>query len=113
MMTAILRVEREWQAIDSRKFGVGNISLANGTAYGKHKTHKSGLEVDIRPLRKDGLHVAVYWYNEEYDRTATARLIELFRVYTSVYKVLFNDPDIPFVHRFKDHDHHFHLELRT
>ena len=30
MMSVILRVAREWQAIDNRKFGVGDISLAGG-----------------------------------------------------------------------------------
>jgi murein endopeptidase len=59
MMTAILRVEREWQAIDKRKFGVGDISLAGGPAYKDHRTHMSGLEVDIRPLCRDGLQLPV------------------------------------------------------
>jgi hypothetical protein len=33
MMTGILRVGLEWQAIDKRRFGVGNISLPGGQAY--------------------------------------------------------------------------------
>ena len=113
MMMALLYVEREWQATDHRKFGIGNISLANGTAYGQHSTHKSGLEVDIRPLRKDGLPIPVYWYNKEYDQAATAKLIALFRAHACVRRVLFNDTGIPFVTPFKNHDHHFHLELRA
>ena len=59
MMTAILRVEREWQAIEKRRFGVGDISLAGGTRHQDHQTHKKGLEVDVRPLRKDGLETGV------------------------------------------------------
>lgn len=100
-------------AIDNRQFGIGNISLANGTAYGQHSTHKSGLEVDIRPLRKDGLQLPVYWYDRDYDQAATAKLIALFRAHASVRRVLFNDTHIPFVTPFKNHDHHFHLELRA
>ena len=64
MIMAILRVEREWQAIDSRKFGVGDISLAGGPEHKDHRTHRSGLEVDVRPLRKDGLHLPVKWSQE-------------------------------------------------
>lgn len=112
MMTAILRVEREWQAIDKRKFGVGNISLAEGVKYKGHATHRSGLEVDVRPLCKDGRQVAVHWYNEEYDQVGTGKLIDLFRTYSSVVLIYFNDNHIPFVTYQANHDHHFHVKLR-
>jgi len=113
MMTMLLFVEREWAAIDRRKFGVGNISLAGGEKYEKHATHRSGLEVDVRPLRKDGRNDKVFWYQHDlYDHDATARLIALFHAYPSVRTILFNDTSIPFVKPFKDHDHHFHVHLR-
>lgn len=113
MMTAILRVEREWQAIDNRKFGVGNISLAGGLPYAKHSTHRSGLEVDIRPLREDGAEVPVTWFQAAYDRDATAKLIELFRTFAPVVFVYFNDTKIPYVTHLADHDNHFHVKLRA
>lgn len=113
MMTAILRVEREWQAVDNRKFGVGNISLAGGIASKDHATHRSGLEVDVRPLRKDGLEIPVYWsQKKEYDKDATAKLIDMFRTFASVELIYFNGPDIPFVTPLADHDNHFHVLLR-
>lgn len=113
MMTLLLHVEREWALIDKRRFGVGNISLAGGAKYEKHNTHKLGLEVDVRPIRKDGRHDAVYWYqSEQYDQTATGRLIGLFHCFTGVRKILFNDTHAsPYVTPFKGHDHHFHVEL--
>lgn len=113
MMTAILRVEREWQAIDNRKFGVGNISLAEGVPYPKHSTHRSGLEVDIRPLRKDGAEVPVTWSQTGYDREATPKLIELFRTFAPVVLVYFNDIQIPYVTPLAEHDNHFHVKLRA
>lgn len=64
-------------------------------------------------MRKDGLKLPVCWYDKDYDRAATAKLIALFRAHASVRRVLFNDTDIPYVMPFKNHDHHFHLELRT
>lgn len=112
MMTAILRVEREWQALDNRKFGVGDISLAGGPANKDHKTHRTGLEVDVRPLRKDGLHFPVTWDQEEYDHDATLRLVELFRTFVPVELIYFNGPDIPFVIKKVKHDNHFHVKLR-
>jgi hypothetical protein len=52
MLSVIFWVEREWQAIDDRKFGIGNISVANGLKY-DHHTHMKGIEMNIRPVRKD------------------------------------------------------------
>lgn len=112
MMTTILRVAREWQAIDKRKFGVGDISLAAGVPHKDHSSHLSGLEVDVRPVRKDGLREPVTWRNKQYDRKATATLIELFRLYAPVVLVLFNDTGIPFVSTAIHHDDHFHVKLR-
>jgi penicillin-insensitive murein endopeptidase len=115
MMTVILFVEREWAAIDDRKFGIGNISLAGGSLNKDHATHINGLEVDVRPVRKDGLHIPVTWHQtEEYDREATGKLIGLFFSYPFVKKVLFNDIGVyPGVTAWDRHDNHFHVEIRA
>ncbi|AKU23993.1 penicillin-insensitive murein endopeptidase [Massilia sp. MB5] len=112
MMTAILRVGLEWQAIDKRRFGVGNISLPDGRKHADHKSHRDGLQVDIRPLRKDGNELPVTWMDSQYDQAATAKLIELFRAFAPVTHVFFNGHGIPFVEPLKHHDDHFHVELR-
>lgn len=112
MMTTILRVGLEWQAIDSRRFGVGDISLPGGRKHEDHKSHMDGLQVDIRPLRKDGRELPVTWRDSQYDRAGTEKLIELFRVFSPVIRVFFNGPGVPFVIPLKNHDDHFHVELR-
>jgi penicillin-insensitive murein DD-endopeptidase len=112
MMTAVLRVALEWQAIDKRRIGIGDISLPGGGRTPDHNSHMSGLEVDVRPLRKDGLELPVFWWDAEYDKQGTARLIEMFRTFAPVAFVLFNGPDIPFVRKATNHDHHFHVKLR-
>lgn len=94
MMTAILRVTLEWRAIAKRRFGVGDISLAGGAPTPDHKSHKSGLEADIRPLRKEGIEAAVRWWESEYDKEGTERLLELFRTFAPVVFVYFNGADI-------------------
>ena len=113
LISALLWVEREWQAIETRKFGIGNISLANGVDHPDHDSHESGLEVDIRPLRKDGQPVGVRWYQAAYDHAATAKLIALFRLYTPVRLIYFNDPQMPGVRPYPNHDNHLHLELKV
>ena len=111
MMQAILRVALEWQASDRRRIGIGNISRANGFDDDDHDSHLDGLQVDVRPVRKDGLEKPVMWTDREYDKAATARLIELFRTFAPVKFILFNDTSIPFVKRAKHHDNHFHVAL--
>lgn len=111
MMTLILSVEREWALIETRKFGVGNISVADGLAFG-HKSHRKGLEVDVRPLRKDGRHVPVTFLSPDYDRYATQRLIQLFRNSVAASLVIFfNDGKIPGTRPLKNHDDHFHVQF--
>lgn len=111
-MTALLQIAWDWQQIDNRRFGVGDISLADGVGSRLHTTHKSGLEVDIRPLRTDGAEVPVRWQQQGYDHAATAMLIEMFYDCAPVEYILFNDPNIPRVKQFKGHDDHFHVQLR-
>jgi penicillin-insensitive murein endopeptidase len=112
MMTVLFYVEREWQARDHRKFGVGNISLAGGPEFYPHAGHQDGLQVDVRPLRIDGSHVPVKYFQAGYDQAATQRLIGLFQAHPFVNQVYFNDNHIPGVKPLINHDNHFHVELR-
>lgn len=112
MMTAILRVAFEWRAIDGRRFGVGDISLAGGMQTPDHHSHKNGLQVDIRPLRLDGREDGVTWQQAGYDKAGTEKLIETFRTFAPVVQIFFNDASIPFVKKLANHDNHFHVELR-
>lgn len=111
MMTAIIRVAFEWQATDRRRIGIGNISRADGRDDDDHASHLDGLQVDVRPLRKDGLETAVVWTDSYYDREGTAKLIGLFRTFAPVKFILFNDTSIPFVRPAGGHNNHFHVAL--
>ena len=114
LLSVLCFVEREWQAIDNRKFGVGNISLAGGGKFEKHGSHKDGLQVDIRAVRIDGKRRGVSrLQHHEYDKQATAKLVELFFSHASVRQILFNDPDIPRVRAWIGHDDHFHVDIRA
>lgn len=121
LMSLILCIEREWQAIDDRKFGIGNISIDGGAEYDGHATHKKGIEVDIRPVRKDkltGQTARVTRFDEVYDREATTRLIRLFACHLTVRVIYFNDEKVQSaigggrVRYAMLHDDHLHVELR-
>lgn len=111
MMTLLLMIEREWALIDKRKFGIGNISVADGAEFG-HRSHRKGLEVDVRPIRKDGRQLPVTFLSPAYDLDATKVLIQLFRACTShPLLIFFNDSRIPGTRPLADHNNHFHVQF--
>lgn len=112
MISVLQQVACEWCNIDSRKFGVGNISLADGRYFYPHKSHRDGLQVDVRTVRKDGRHLPCSRLDPAYDRDATAKLIKLFLGHPFVDKIRFNDLFIAGVRSLKLHDDHFHVALR-
>lgn len=110
LMSFMALVAARWSAHDTRKFGVGNISLPDGRR-GDHKTHLHGLDVDIRPMRKDGRRMACTIRDFQYDQAATAKLIEIFYGAGAVKTILFNDTRIARVRRWAGHDNHLHISL--
>jgi murein endopeptidase len=113
LLTVLFWVEREWQAIDKRRIGVGNISQANGVKYPRHHSHIDGLQVDVRAIRIDGMQSPVTRFQrDQYDRKATAKLIAIFFSHPLVRSVLFNDTEIQGVRPWEGHDDHFHVEIR-
>ena len=111
LLSFIFMVAQFWSGTDDRPIGVGNISLANGVQFKPHHGHMSGLEVDIRPLRKDGKKEPVTCFDAQYDREGTRKLVGLFFSTGQVKKVRFNDLSIPRVVRTVGHDNHFHVDL--
>ena len=113
MLDFIFRMENKWGAIEERKIGIGNISLAEGAKFPPHRSHRSGLEVDIRPIRKDGAKQPVKWSSKEYDHEATQRMIDVIWQTGLVRKVGFNDPKIANATYMAGHDDHLHVEVKV
>ena len=113
LMSTLFAVEQQWLSIDGRKFGVGNISLKDGRKFSGHDSHRSGLDVDIRPIRRDGAQLPVTRFDAEYDRDATAKLIDLFFCIGRVKRLYFNDLSIPGVRFLEGHDNHFHVTIKV
>jgi murein endopeptidase len=120
LLTLIFQIERAWQAISDRQFGIGNISIDGGGEYDGHKSHRLGIEMDCRPVRKDKIVGQVarcsYYDAGVYDREATTKLIRLFTTHPWVNIVYFNDPEIQRVlgarvKSLRGHHDHFHVAL--
>lgn len=121
LLSVIFYVAREWQAIDDRKFGIGNISIAGGLPYDGHSSHQKGIEVDIRPVRKDklsGQSANLTRFDAAYDCEATTKLIGLFAAHPMVKVIYFNDDKVQQaigggrVKSLRWHDDHFHVDLK-
>ncbi|MCM2566453.1 penicillin-insensitive murein endopeptidase [Janthinobacterium kumbetense] len=112
LLSLLFLVEHQWQGIDSRKIGFGNISLADGVVYHDHASHRSGKDVDVRLFRKDKMERAVTRFDTQYDRDATAQLIRIFFEFSFVQVIYFNDPTIPRIRPLIHHDDHFHITIK-
>lgn len=111
MLSFLFMLEHQWSAIDRRMFGIGNISLADGASFPPHRSHRNGLQVDIRPIRKDGKRQLVRYTDSGYDRSATMKLVNLIWQTGMVTRVAFNDVSISRVERLVGHDDHLHVEV--
>lgn len=93
------------------RIGIGDISLRGGGAFPPHSSHRSGLDVDIRPLRNDFAERPVTYHDRAYSRQLTQQLVDLLRVTMGVRNILFNDPQIAGVNPFPGHDNHLHVSF--
>lgn len=110
-------VGRQWKELHPDKpFSIGQISKKGGGTLPPHKSHKVGLDIDVRPMRKDGANAPVEITQSQYDRELTTELIDLWWRNAPVQNVFFNDPTViaanlsQFVN---GHGNHFHVRLRA
>jgi len=120
LLTLIFQIERAWQAMCDRKFGIGNISIDGGGAYDNHQSHQKGIEMDCRPIRNDhmtGQGARCTFRDKEYDLDATIDLIRLFVEHPRIKIAYFNDGRVQKalggarVKSLIGHNNHFHVEL--
>ena len=90
--------------------GVSDISLRMGGKLEPHTTHRDGVDVDIRPIRQDGLNKACWiTWTAIYDRTRTQKFVDLALEDPNTKKILFNDRQVSGVHWSSGHHHHLHI----
>lgn len=111
---AVIRAGKAWAEIHSSPFSVGQISRKGGGIFPPHKSHKLGIDVDVRPLRRDGKNESVTINDDQYDQPGTISLLRLFRQVAPVHQIFFNDREAiaeglsQFVN---GHNNHFHVRL--
>lgn len=113
---AALTVGVAWHELHpDRPMAIGHISLRGGGQMEPHATHRLGVDLDIRPERKDGENTEVDIFMAQYDRALTTELINLWWEKAPVKLVYFNDPTVieaKLSRHAHNHHHHFHVLLR-
>ena len=121
---ALIELARAWIQIHPEvPLQYGHISRKGGGPFfstvnmGKlaHQTHKDGLTVDVRPIRKDNQMEGVSIGESSYDRARTRQLVELIRQrHPNVRRIFFNDDTFiqaQLTRRADGHNDHLHVEL--
>ncbi|MEM7010612.1 MAG: penicillin-insensitive murein endopeptidase [Verrucomicrobiota bacterium] len=113
---AVVEVARIWsQRRPGGPFiGVGNISKEGGGPLPPHSSHQLGRDIDVRPMRNDGVNGPVTISQSAYSRSLTQELVDLFdaNAFLLVRRILFNDSGVQGVGFFDGHDNHLHISLR-
>lgn len=113
MIYGIERLAARW-ANERRtpRIGIGDVSAAAGGRISGHASHQRGVDVDVRPIRRDGVEGPSTIHQAVYDRAGTQRAIDLFYAEVRVTHVFFNDSRVRRVQRWPNHDNHFHVRIR-
>jgi Penicillin-insensitive murein endopeptidase len=92
---------------------VGDISLRGGGPMPPHKSHQTGLDVDIRPLRGDAREAPVRHDDAAYSRPLTQQLVDTIRGNPAarVGFIFFNDPQVKGVRPWPGHENHLHVRF--
>src|SRR5438093_7171439 len=73
-----LAVGTAWNGLHAdRPFSIGQISRKGGGLFPPHKSHRVGLDIDVRPMRQDGENEPVTISDPEFDLALTTELIKL------------------------------------
>jgi penicillin-insensitive murein DD-endopeptidase len=115
---AIEAVGTAWDLLHpDRDFSVGHISKrGGGNFYPPHRSHKFGLDIDVRAIRKDGANAGVEISSPQYDQDLTIELLDLWWKKAPVQLIYFNDPtaiEARLSTRLAGHHDHYHVRLRS
>ncbi|HRO59223.1 MAG TPA: penicillin-insensitive murein endopeptidase [Burkholderiaceae bacterium] len=112
-IAAVKAIGAAWQRRhpNGPRIGIGHLSLRGGGPTPGHSQHRTGFEVDVRPVRKDGREAPVTWRDSTYSQALTRELVDLMRAnrILPVYRILFNDSAIAGTQWATGHDNHLHL----
>jgi hypothetical protein len=92
---------------------IRDISFQGGGPMPGHKSHRLGVDMDIRPMRNDGKQGPVTFRSPTYSRALTQELVRFIRAngILRVQYIFFNDPAIQDVQPWPNHDDHLHVRF--
>ena len=112
----IIKVGERWHQRypDGPRVQIGDMSLKGGGPMPPHKSHQLGVDVDIRPVRKDGLETGLNFKKDpdSYDQNRTQEMIDLFYECGNIDIIFFNDSKIKGVVYEPGHDDHIHVRIK-
>jgi murein endopeptidase len=112
---ALETIAASWQKAhpSGPRIGIGDISLEGGGPIQDHRSHRIGIDVDIRLMRNDGREEGVVYQSPAYSRRLTQELIDLIWANSilRVETILFNDPRARDVVAYPNHDNHLHVRF--
>lgn len=107
----------EWWSVrhpDGPRLGIGDLSWRSGGRLDNHASHQSGVDVDIRLPRRDGVEGAANPGN--YDRAKTQQIVDWWLAHGDI-EYIFYGPSLRIsgdsrVMEWPDHDDHLHVRIR-
>jgi hypothetical protein len=110
---ALQAIGAAWQQAHPQgpRVAFGDISFRGGPSMPPHKSHRTGLNVDVRPMRNDGKEDRVTYKLPQYSRALTQDLVNVIRAngVLPVRTIFFNDPGVNGVKPLNGHDNHLHV----
>jgi len=112
---ALLAIGAAWQIAhpDGPVLNIRDISLQGGGPMSGHKSHRQGIDVDIRPVRNDDKQEPLTFRSPAYAQDLTQQLVDIIRVngILRVQFIFFNDPTIRGVQHWPNHNDHLHIRF--
>jgi hypothetical protein len=109
---AFISVLRDFHNHYDGKYEVAFGDMFHPLEWKEHKSHKTGLCIDIRPVRNDGKRGGLTYNDSSYSYSATQKLISLSKK-AGASSIYFNDPkiinSISGVSYMGGHNNHIHL----
>jgi hypothetical protein len=115
MIQRLQRIGEAWSRRGATPIQFGRISRHGGGNLPPHASHKTGVDVDVRPFRSDGQPLPVTWRDAGYDRAQTLSFIRMVRQMHPGVIILFNDPVAVrqgLSRSWRGHDNHLHISFR-
>ncbi|MEZ5429024.1 MAG: peptidoglycan-binding protein [Pyrinomonadaceae bacterium] len=114
-VNALIALGKEWNLIHPEvPLQFGDMSRRWGGPFKGHKSHRSGRDVDMRPIRKDNQLAAVTVNQTAYDSKRTEEFVKLLRKKHSGVTIFFNDPNLTkkgWTKKLAGHDNHLHIRF--